>query len=172
MEWIWNIKWKQRFAAWCALWALLTFIKPCHAVFHNVGNVEKCTIRLSEEEQRLVFDLLCKRGIKKTSKIAFEQSEALQAIYSKENCPIKIAARPKQLVESLPNFHSHLEEISILVSKDGLHLKSHADDTKGKYLVAGLYQSNCFIKQLAQRYCTLSCTWIRMILRNLLLMAK
>lgn len=98
--------------------------------------MEKCTIRVNEEEQRLVFDLSCKRGIKKTSKVAFEQSEALQAIYSKESCPIKVAARPKQLVEGLPNFHSHLDEISVVVSKDGLRLKSHADEAKGKWDLA------------------------------------
>jgi len=105
--------------------------KPCYAVFHNINNVERCTIILNEEEHRLVFDLSCKRGIKKTSKVAFEQSEALQAIYSKDSCPIRVVARPKQLVEGLPNFHSHLDEISVVVSKDGLHLKSHAEDAKG-----------------------------------------
>jgi len=105
--------------------------KPCYVVFHNVNNVEKCTIRLDDEDQKLVFDLQCKRSIKKTSKLAIEQSEAMQAIYSKEACRNKIVARPKQLVESLPNFHSHLDEITLAIAKDGLKLMSYADDHKG-----------------------------------------
>lgn len=108
-------------------------MKPCHAVFHNINNAEKCTIRLDEDEQRLVFDLPCKRGIKKTSKLAFEQCEPLQAIYQKDNCGNKIVARPKQLSDNLPNFHSHLDEITICLSKDGMRIKSYTDDAKGMF---------------------------------------
>lgn len=114
-------------------WIMLTyyFLKPCHAVFHNINNAEKCTIRLDEEENRLIFDLPCKRGIKKTTKLTFEQSEPLQAIYSKDQCGNRIVVTPKQLADNLPNFHSHLEEITIIVAKDGMKIKSYTDSAKG-----------------------------------------
>eukprot|EP00026_Physarum_polycephalum_P007222 Phypoly_transcript_07279.p1 GENE.Phypoly_transcript_07279~~Phypoly_transcript_07279.p1 ORF type:complete len:356 (+),score=36.67 Phypoly_transcript_07279:80-1069(+) len=107
--------------------------KPCHAVFHNVNSAEKCTIKMDEEEHRLIFDLPCKRSIKKRSTIAFEESEPLQAIYSKEQCGNRIVVTPKQLSENLPNFHSHLEEITILITKDGMKIKSYTDSTKGTH---------------------------------------
>jgi hypothetical protein len=87
---------------------------------------------MDEEEHRLVFDLPCKRGIKKRSTLAFEESEPLQAIYSKEQCGNRIVVNnPKQLSENLPNFHSHLEEITIIITKEGMKIKSYTDSTKG-----------------------------------------
>jgi hypothetical protein len=34
-------------------------------------------------------------GIKKTYRLTFEECEALQAVYSKDNCPNKITSRPR-----------------------------------------------------------------------------
>ena len=106
-------------------------MQPCHAVFHNINNAEKCTIKMDEDEHKLIFDLPCKRGIKKRTQLAFEESEPLQAIYSKEQCGTRIVVTPKQLAENLPNFHSNLEEITIFVSKEGMKIKSYADSSKG-----------------------------------------
>jgi hypothetical protein len=38
------------------------YAKPCQVVFKQHNNVDKCTMRLDEIEQRLVFELLCKHG--------------------------------------------------------------------------------------------------------------
>ncbi len=38
-------------------------LKPCSAVFKQYNNVENCTIRVDDHEQRLVFELLCKHGM-------------------------------------------------------------------------------------------------------------
>lgn len=108
-------------------------LQPCHAVFHNINNVEKCTIKIDEGEQKIIFDLPCKRGIKKCTRLVIEQSEPLQAIYSKEHCGNRIVVTPKQLSENLPNFHSALEEITLIVAKEGMKIKSYADSSKGRF---------------------------------------
>jgi hypothetical protein len=122
--------------------------------------VEKCTLRLDEVEQRLVFELLCKHGIKKLYKLAFEECEALQAVYSKDDVPNKLVgkqanpnihsinacthrmtnqshtssflATPKKILDCINNFHTQLDEISLIVAKDSVKIKSYVDDAKGE----------------------------------------
>src|SRR4051812_17834809 len=92
-------------------------LKPCAAVFKQFNNIETCTLRLDEIEQRLSFELLCKHGIKKMYKIAFEECDSLQAVYSKDNCLNRIVGFPKKLLDCINNFHNQLEEISLVVQK-------------------------------------------------------
>lgn len=105
-------------------------LKPCAAVFKQFNNIESCSLRLDEIEQRLSFELLCKHGIKKMYKIAFEECDSLQAVYSKENCLNRIVGFPKKLLDCINNFHNQLEEISLVVHRDVIKVKSHLDDAK------------------------------------------
>lgn len=59
----------------------------------------------------------------------------MQAIYNKEQCGTRIVVAPKQLADNLPNFHSSLEEITIIVAKDGMKIKSYTDSAKGKLIL-------------------------------------
>jgi len=105
-------------------------LKPCQAVFRQFTNMEKCTIRLNEEEQRLTFEILCKHGIQKVYKLTFEECDSIQAIYSKEDSLNKIVSAPKKFIDSINNFHTSLDEISIVVSKESVKIKSYVDDVK------------------------------------------
>lgn len=104
-------------------------LKPCHSVFKQHANVEKCIMRLDEIEQRLVFELYCKHGIRKKFTLTFEECDAVQAVYSKDQIN-RLVVIPKKLVDSLNNFHTQIEEVSLIVNKDSLKFKSHADDIK------------------------------------------
>jgi len=106
-------------------------LKPCEAVFRQFPSVERCTLRLDEIEERLIFELICKRGIKKLYKLVFEECEALQAIYSKDNLPNKIIVIPRKILDAINNFHTSIEEISLIVMKDTIKWKTYIDDTKG-----------------------------------------
>ncbi len=63
-------------------------------------------------------------------KLAFEECETLQAVYSKDSCTNKIATFPKKLLDCFLNFHNQLDEISLLVAKDSVKVKSHVEDAK------------------------------------------
>jgi hypothetical protein len=69
-------------------------------------------------------------GIKKVYKLAFEECESLQAVYSKENCLNRIVTFPKKLIDCINNFHTQLDEISLVVAKDSVKVKSHVEDAK------------------------------------------
>eukprot|EP01118_Nematostelium_gracile_P017754 TRINITY_DN768_c0_g2_i1.p1 TRINITY_DN768_c0_g2~~TRINITY_DN768_c0_g2_i1.p1 ORF type:complete len:408 (+),score=104.75 TRINITY_DN768_c0_g2_i1:103-1326(+) len=105
-------------------------LKPCQAVFRQFNNIEKCSIILDENEQRLVFEVLCKHGIQKVYKLTFEECETVQAIYSKDEELNKIVCQPKKLIECINNFHNGLEEISIATTANSIIVKSYVDDSK------------------------------------------
>jgi len=87
-------------------------------------------MRLDEADSRLVIELQCKMGIKKTYRLTFEECEALQAVYSKETCPNKLVSRPRLLIDIVNNFHSNLDEISFVVTEKMFKVKSYIDDEK------------------------------------------
>jgi cell cycle checkpoint control protein RAD9A len=105
--------------------------------------MEKCTIHLDEGEQRLIFEILCKHGkisnsspyetlgIQKIYKLAVEDCDSLQAVYSKDEHLNRIVSSPKKLIDSINNFHTQLDEISLVATRESIKLKSYIDDTKG-----------------------------------------
>eukprot|EP01114_Cavostelium_apophysatum_P005130 TRINITY_DN1579_c0_g2_i1.p1 TRINITY_DN1579_c0_g2~~TRINITY_DN1579_c0_g2_i1.p1 ORF type:complete len:409 (-),score=121.41 TRINITY_DN1579_c0_g2_i1:201-1427(-) len=105
-------------------------LKSCMAVFKQYTNVERCAIRLDQDEERLIFELLCKRGIKKVYRLSYEDADALQAVYSKDAQPNRMVTIPKKLLDCLNNFHGNLEEVTLSVAQDSVHFKSHVEDSK------------------------------------------
>lgn len=94
------------------------------------------------EEDCILFDMHCKMGIKKTYKLEVEESEPLQAVYSKESCPNRMQIQPQMLNLCLANFpvcHSdvtvdhvqgNLDEISLVLDHDKVVVKSYIDNEK------------------------------------------
>jgi len=78
-------------------------LKACLAVFRSIINVEKCNIILDEKESRLVFDMLCKFGVKKVFKLTYEDCEPIQAVYDKED-KNKIVAKTKKFIRRITKF--------------------------------------------------------------------
>lgn len=99
-------------------------------------------MRFDEDEQRLVFEILCKHGssiaetvftdsgIQKVYKLPLEDCDAVQAVYTKGD-QNRIVSLPKKLIEAINNFHNQLDEVSMIASKDQFKLKSYIDDAKG-----------------------------------------
>jgi hypothetical protein len=70
-------------------------------------------------------------AVKKTTyKLNIEDCEPLQAVYSHESCPHKIISRAKLLVDSISNFTGSIEEISLILTKNYVKIRSFFDDQK------------------------------------------
>eukprot|EP01132_Coremiostelium_polycephalum_P009118 gene9118-11174_t len=103
--------------------------KLCFSMFHAFNNIDKCAMKISNEEGKISFHLLCKNGIQKTYSLNFEISQCLTALYSKDT-PHKLIVKPKQISDCLGYFAGTLEEVSIIVVKDRVKLRSYIDDGK------------------------------------------
>lgn len=107
-------------------------IKSCLTVFKSMSNVEKtvekCQITLNVQKARLVFKLYCKHGIVKTHNLAFIECETLQAVFSKDMCPNQLTAQPRLLCDTVINFQSNQEEVSLIVSPEKITFKNYVDD--------------------------------------------
>jgi len=80
-------------------------------------------------EARLVFELNCKLGIKKIYRLTYEESEALQAVYSHDT-PNLLVSRPRMLLDAANNFHNSLDEITLITQKGQVKLKSFMEDAR------------------------------------------
>ncbi|XP_048734416.1 cell cycle checkpoint control protein RAD9A-like [Ostrea edulis] len=107
-------------------------MRSCLTVFKSMSNVEKtvekCQITLNMQKARLIFKLYCKHGIVKTHNLAFIECETLQAVFSKDMCPNQLTAQPRLLCDTVVNFQSNQEEITLIVSPEKISLKNYVDD--------------------------------------------
>ncbi|XP_033098644.1 cell cycle checkpoint control protein RAD9A-like [Anneissia japonica] len=107
-------------------------MKSCLAVFKSLSSIEKsverCKIELSIQEARMVFQLYCKHGIVKTYNLTYQETETLQAVFSKDLCPNKIVANSRILSDTVSNFQTSLEEVSLNVTPEVISFKNYVDD--------------------------------------------
>jgi hypothetical protein len=77
-------------------------------------------------------------GVKKTTtyKLNIEDCEPFQTVYSHESCPHKIISRAKLLVDSISNFTGPIEEISLILTKNYVKIRSFFDDQKKQRLLS------------------------------------
>jgi len=107
-------------------------LKSCQAVFRQFDTVERCIFRLDEIQERVIFELICKHGIRKVYKLTYEVIEPIQALYNKDNAVNSMIFAPRKLMECVGNFQTQVEEISLSVSKDSILLQSFADEAAPK----------------------------------------
>jgi len=105
-------------------------LKPCVSVFKSSNIVERTTLRIDERESRLIIDILCKLGIKKLYKLTYEETEMIQAVFNKDNCPHQLLSKSRLLQDAIVNFSNNIEEITLVAQKSGIKLKSYIDDPK------------------------------------------
>jgi cell cycle checkpoint control protein RAD9A len=110
----------------------ILLLKPTMAVFKSVSTVEKCSVKFVEDDPKLVFEMHCKLGVKKTYKLNVEDCEAVQAVYDKSACAHELQAKPGVLISAVATFPSAIEDISFGLTKEHVRLKSYIDESKRK----------------------------------------
>ncbi|XP_072033808.1 cell cycle checkpoint control protein RAD9B-like [Amphiura filiformis] len=107
-------------------------MKSCLSVFKSLSSLEKtvdkCRISLDTKECRLVFQMHCKHGIVKTYNLTYQETETLQAVFSKDLCPNHIVADAKELCDVVTNFQTSQEEITLSVNPQQVSFKNYVDD--------------------------------------------
>ncbi|XP_071790558.1 cell cycle checkpoint control protein RAD9A-like [Asterias amurensis] len=107
-------------------------MKSCLSVFKSLSTLEKtvdkCQMHLDLKECRLVFLLYCKHGIVKTYNLTYQETESLQAVYSKNLCPNHIIAHSKTLADVVSGFQTAQEEISLTVNPQQVTFKNYVED--------------------------------------------
>ncbi|XP_047440943.1 cell cycle checkpoint control protein RAD9A [Mugil cephalus] len=107
-------------------------IKSVQAVFRSLASlektVEKCHIQLDEEKDRLTFTLHCKHGLLKTHNLSYQDSESLQAVFDKDNCPNAFRAQPRVLVDTVVHFPSSVEEVTLTVNEERMWVRNHVEE--------------------------------------------
>jgi len=122
-------------------------LKPCLAVFRSLTTVDKCIVRESVEDAKLVFELHCKMGVRKTYRLNVEDCEPLQAIYDRASCRNRLVAKAKLLADSIGNFSGTPDEVTLVLQKNHATLRSYVDDQKADDLKAKVVNTTLTIGQ-------------------------
>ncbi|KAJ1168826.1 hypothetical protein NDU88_000739 [Pleurodeles waltl] len=98
-------------------------MKSVLSVFRSLASLEKtverCRITMNPKASRLVIQLLCKYGVTKTHNLSFQESESLQAVFAKDECPNVLSAPAKVLVDAVVHFPPMLAEVTLVPSHSG-----------------------------------------------------
>ncbi|PRP73962.1 RAD9 like protein [Planoprotostelium fungivorum] len=104
-------------------------LKSCQAVFRQFDTVEQCELRLDDVEDRFVFTLTCKHGIRKVYKLTYEEVDPVLALYNKDEATNTMQFHSKKMLEAVSNFQNSNTEISLFVAKNAITLQSHSEET-------------------------------------------
>ncbi|XP_075879161.1 cell cycle checkpoint control protein RAD9B [Nelusetta ayraudi] len=92
-------------------------------------SVERCHILLSgPRTDRLTVQFFCRHGITKTHSLCFQDSEALQAVFSSHLCPNVLKAPARLLTDVAMQFPAWQEEVTLLATPDRVALRSHSEE--------------------------------------------
>ncbi|XP_038054759.1 cell cycle checkpoint control protein RAD9A-like [Patiria miniata] len=107
-------------------------MKSCLTVFKSLytleKTVDKCQVYIDLKDCRLVFLLHCKHGIVKTHNLTYQETETLQAVFSKDLCPNHIVANSKALIDVVSGFQTSQEEITLSVTPQQVSFKNYVED--------------------------------------------
>ncbi|XP_036114446.1 cell cycle checkpoint control protein RAD9A isoform X2 [Molossus molossus] len=79
--------------------------------------VEKCCISMNGRSSRLVVQLHCKYGVRKTHNLSFQDCESLQAVFDPASCPYVLRAAAKVLGEAVLPFPLALAEVTLGIGR-------------------------------------------------------
>ncbi|PNJ38708.1 RAD9A isoform 5, partial [Pongo abelii] len=79
--------------------------------------VEKCCISLNGRSSRLVVQLHCKFGVRKTHNLSFQDCESLQAVFDPASCPHMLRAPARVLGEAVLPFPPALAEVTLGIGR-------------------------------------------------------
>ncbi|KAM5317465.1 cell cycle checkpoint control protein RAD9A isoform 2-T2 [Glossophaga mutica] len=91
--------------------------------------VDKCCISINERSSRLVVQLHCKYGVRKTHNLSFQDCESLQAVFDPASCPHVLRAPAKVLGEAVLPFPLALAEVTLGIGRGRrVILRSYQDE--------------------------------------------
>ncbi|XP_012580749.1 PREDICTED: cell cycle checkpoint control protein RAD9A isoform X2 [Condylura cristata] len=79
--------------------------------------VDKCCISLNGRGSRLVVQLHCKYGVRKTHNLSFQDCESLQAVFDPAVCPHVLRAPARVLAEAVLPFPPTLAEVTLGIGR-------------------------------------------------------
>lgn len=92
-------------------------MKSFLSVFRSPALLEKtvecCCLSLGGQSSRLVVQLHCKYGVRKTHNLSFEDSESLQAVFDAARCPYLLRAPARVLAEAILPFPLTMAEVTL-----------------------------------------------------------
>ncbi|CAK6449793.1 unnamed protein product [Pipistrellus nathusii] len=92
-------------------------MKSFLSVFRSLAmlekTVEKCCISVNGRSSRLVVQLLCRYGVRKTHNLSLQDCESLQAVFDPASCPHLLRAPAKVLGEAVLPFPPALAEVTL-----------------------------------------------------------
>jgi len=107
-------------------------VKTLLQVFRSANSIEKtvknCHINADDATCRLVFELNCRYGMKRTHHLTYQECDTLQANVDKSACPNALKCDTKVMSDAAANFPTNLEEISMSVSSEGVKLSNFTSD--------------------------------------------
>ncbi|XP_034789039.1 cell cycle checkpoint control protein RAD9A isoform X4 [Pan paniscus] len=96
-------------------------MKSFLSVFRSLAmlekTVEKCCISLNGRSSRLVVQLHCKFGVRKTHNLSFQDCESLQAVFDPASCPHMLRAPARVLGEAVLPFSPALAEVTLGIGR-------------------------------------------------------
>ncbi|XP_007171122.1 cell cycle checkpoint control protein RAD9A isoform X2 [Balaenoptera acutorostrata] len=96
-------------------------MKSFLSVFRSLAmlekTVEKCCISLNGRSSRLVVQLYCKYGVRKTHNLSFQDCESLQAVFDPAVCPHVLRAPARVLGEAVLPFPPALAEVTMGIGR-------------------------------------------------------
>lgn len=96
-------------------------MKSFLSVFRSLAmlekTVEKCCISLNGRSSRLVVQLHCKFGVRKTHNLSFQDCESLQAVFDPASCPHMLRAPARVLGEAVLPFPPALAEVTLGIGR-------------------------------------------------------
>uniref|UniRef100_A0A8D1GHQ4 Cell cycle checkpoint control protein n=1 Tax=Sus scrofa TaxID=9823 RepID=A0A8D1GHQ4_PIG len=96
-------------------------MKSFLSVFRSLAmlekTVEKCCISLSGRSSRLVVQLHCRYGVRKTHNLSFQDCESLQAVFDPALCPHVLRAPARVLGEAVLPFPPALAEVTLGIGR-------------------------------------------------------
>ncbi|XP_028313775.1 cell cycle checkpoint control protein RAD9B isoform X2 [Gouania willdenowi] len=88
-------------------------------------SVERCQISISDSSDRVIFQFLCRHGITKTHSVRFQECEALQAVFSSQQCPNVLKSPARLLGDMVMHFPLSQEEITLSTTPLRVSLRNY-----------------------------------------------
>uniref|UniRef100_A0A2L2YG25 Cell cycle checkpoint control protein n=1 Tax=Parasteatoda tepidariorum TaxID=114398 RepID=A0A2L2YG25_PARTP len=107
-------------------------LKSCLMAFRSLPNleknVEKCLFDISSAADYLLLKFFCKHSMIKVYQLNYVENETVQGSFPTSGFTCKLTAPSRLLLDSIQNFSTAVEEITLTVGSNKVFLKNYVDD--------------------------------------------